>query len=41
VTRLCLTTTFNRRGHRRIKGRSMADHLGAMKRYRAAVDDLL
>ena len=41
VTRLCLTTTFNRRGHRRIEGRSMADHLGAMRRYKAAVDDLL
>jgi probable F420-dependent oxidoreductase len=41
VTRFCLTTTFNRRGHRRIEGRSMADHLGAMRRYKAAVDDLL
>ncbi len=41
VTRFCLTTTFNRRGHQRIAGRSMADHLAAMKRFIAAVDDLL
>ncbi len=41
VTRFCLTTTFGRRGHTRIRGRTMTDHLDAMKRYKAAIDDLL
>ncbi|HEX5453249.1 MAG TPA: LLM class F420-dependent oxidoreductase [Stellaceae bacterium] len=37
ATHLCLTTTFNRRHHRRIAGRTMADHLGALRRYRTAI----
>ena len=37
ATHLCLTTTFNRRHHRRITGRTMADHLGALRRYRTAI----
>lgn len=41
VTHICLTTTFNRRHHHRIPGRSVADHLAAAKRYRDAVGDLL
>ena len=41
ATHLCLTTTFGRRHHKRIPGRTLADHLAAMKRYRAAVADVL
>jgi probable F420-dependent oxidoreductase len=41
VSRLCLSTTFNRRGHSRIPGRSVSDHLAAMRRYREAVADVL
>jgi probable F420-dependent oxidoreductase len=41
ATHLCLTTTFNRRHHRRIAGRTMSDHLGALRRYRTAVADQL
>jgi hypothetical protein len=41
VERLCLTTTFGRNHHRRIAGRTMADHLAAMRRYKEAVADLL
>lgn len=37
VSRICLTTTFGRRGHSRIPGRTMADHLAAMQHYKAAV----
>ena len=37
ATHICLTTTFNRRHHRRITGRTMADHLGALRRYRTAI----
>src|SRR4051794_28162082 len=37
ATHLCLTTTFNRRHHRRIPGHSLADHLAALRRYHAAV----
>ncbi|CAA9280669.1 MAG: luciferase family protein [uncultured Craurococcus sp.] len=40
ATHLTLTTSFGRRHHTRIAGRSIADHLGAMRRYRAAVADL-
>ena len=36
-----LTTNFNRRHHRRIPGRTMGDHLTALRRYHAAVADLL
>ena len=41
ATHLCLTTTFNRRHHRRIPGHSLADHLAALRRYHAAVADAL
>ena len=41
VSHICLTTTFNRRHHHRIAGHTLADHLGAAKRYREAVGDLL
>jgi probable F420-dependent oxidoreductase len=41
ATHLCLTTTFDRRHHRRIAGHSMSDHLAALRRYRAAVADHL
>ncbi len=37
ASHLTLTTTFNRRHHRRIEGRGLADHLGALRRYREAV----
>jgi probable F420-dependent oxidoreductase len=37
ATHLCLTTTFNRRHHKRIAGHTMADHLAALRRYHAAV----
>ena len=41
VERLCLTTTFGRNHHRRIAGRTIGDHLAAMRRYKEAVADLL
>ncbi|MBV9861197.1 MAG: LLM class F420-dependent oxidoreductase [Alphaproteobacteria bacterium] len=41
VSHLTLTTTFNRRHHRRLAGRSLADHLAALRRYHAAVAELL
>jgi alkanesulfonate monooxygenase SsuD/methylene tetrahydromethanopterin reductase-like flavin-dependent oxidoreductase (luciferase family) len=41
ASHLCLTTTFNRRHHRRIAGHTMADHLAALRRYHAAVADHL
>ena len=41
ATHLCLTTTFNRRHHRRISGHGMGDHLTALRRYHAAVADAL
>ena len=41
ASHICLTTTFNRRHHHRIAGRTLADHLEAAKRYREAVGDLL
>jgi len=37
ASHLTLTTTFNRRHHRRIEGHSMSDHLAALRRYREAV----
>jgi probable F420-dependent oxidoreductase len=40
ATHLTLTNTFNRRHHRRIPGRGMADHLAVMRRFSAAVADL-
>jgi probable F420-dependent oxidoreductase len=41
ASHLCLTTTFNRRHHHRIAGKSLADHLAALRRYREAVADVL
>jgi probable F420-dependent oxidoreductase len=41
VSHICLTTTFDRRHHHRIEGRTVTDHLAAAKRYRDAVGDLL
>jgi probable F420-dependent oxidoreductase len=41
ASHLCLTTTFNRRHHHRIKGHTATDHLAAAKRYRDAIADLL
>jgi probable F420-dependent oxidoreductase len=37
ASHMCLTTTFDRRHHRRIAGHTMADHLAALRRYHAAV----
>jgi probable F420-dependent oxidoreductase len=39
VTHVTLHNTFNRYHHRRIPGRTLADHLAAMRRYRAATGD--
>ena len=41
ATHLCLTTTFNRRHHKRIVGQTLSDHLGALRRYHAAVAEEL
>ena len=41
ATHLCLTTTFHRRHHHRIAGKTLADHLAAAKRYRDAIGDIL
>jgi len=41
VSHICLTTVFNARHHHRIAGKTIADHLAAMRRYRDAVADLL
>jgi probable F420-dependent oxidoreductase len=41
VTRVTLNSMYNRNHHRRIPGRTMADHVDALRRYRAAVADLL
>ena len=41
ATHLTLTNTFARRHHRRIAGRSLADHLAAMRRFHDAVADVL
>jgi probable F420-dependent oxidoreductase len=41
ASHLCLTTTFNRRHHKRIAGHTMSDHLAALRRYRTAVADAL
>jgi probable F420-dependent oxidoreductase len=37
ASHLCLTTTFNRRHHVRIPGRTLSDHVAALRRYQAAV----
>ena len=41
ATHLCLTTTFNRRHHKRIAGARLDHHLVALRRYHAAVADTL
>jgi probable F420-dependent oxidoreductase len=41
ASHLCLTTTFDRRHHRRIAGHTMADHLAALRRYHTAVAEHL
>lgn len=41
ATHLCLTTTFHRRHHHRIPGRTLADHLAALRRYHDAVGSAL
>jgi probable F420-dependent oxidoreductase len=41
ASHICLTTTFNRRHHHRVAGRTAADHLAAMRTYRDAVSDAL
>jgi probable F420-dependent oxidoreductase len=41
ASHLCLTTTFNRRTHRRIAGTTMANHLAALRNYRDAVGEAL
>jgi probable F420-dependent oxidoreductase len=41
ASHLTLTTTFGRGRHHRIGGRAIADHLAALRRYRAAVADRL
>jgi probable F420-dependent oxidoreductase len=41
VTHMTLTTTFGRRHHRRIAGRTLAEHIAACRRFREAVADML
>ena len=41
ASHLCLTTTFDRRHHKRIPGHTMGDHLASLKRYHTAVADQL
>ncbi len=41
ITHVTVNSTYARGPHKRIAGRTLADHLDAMKRYRAAVADLL
>ena len=41
ASHLCLTTTFNRRHHKRIAGRGIGDHVAALRRYQRAVADAL
>ncbi|HUN43140.1 MAG TPA: LLM class F420-dependent oxidoreductase [Acetobacteraceae bacterium] len=41
ASHLCLTTTFNRRSHRRLAGRTMTDHLNALREYRDAIGEVL
>src|SRR3954468_10461678 len=41
ASHICLTTTFHRRHHTRIAGKSLSDHLAALRRYREAVADAL
>jgi len=41
ASHITLTNTYGRRHHRRIAGRGVADHLAAMRRFQAAVADVL
>ena len=41
VTHICLTTTFHKRHHHRIAGRTLSDHLAAAKRFHDAIADIL
>ena len=41
ATHITLTTTFARRHHKRIAGRSVAEHLAVLRRFQAAVADAL
>jgi hypothetical protein len=41
ASHLTLTTFFGRRHHKRIAGRTAAEHLAALRRYRDAVADVL
>jgi probable F420-dependent oxidoreductase len=41
ASHICLSTTFNRRHHRRIAGHTAADHLAALRAYRDAVAEAL
>jgi len=41
ASHICLTTTFNRRHHKRIPGHTLSDHLAALRRYHRAVADAL
>ncbi|HTU56498.1 MAG TPA: hypothetical protein VMF62_21235, partial [Acetobacteraceae bacterium] len=41
VTHVTLNSTYGRTHHRRIAGKSLADHLAALRRYRNAIGDLL
>jgi probable F420-dependent oxidoreductase len=41
VTHATVNSTYNRGPHKRIAGRTVADHMAAMKQYREAVADLL
>ncbi len=41
VTHVTVNSTYNRGPHKRIAGRTVADHMAAMREYRAAVADLL
>src|SRR5262249_44979841 len=41
ASHLCLTTTSDRRHHKRIPGHGMTDHLAALRRYYSAVADAL
>ena len=41
ASHLCLTTTFNRRHHKRIPGHGIGDHIAALRRYQRAVADAL
>jgi probable F420-dependent oxidoreductase len=41
ASHLCLTTSFNRRHHRRIAGHTLADHLTVLRRFREAVGEAL